>query len=639
MISRDTPALLCGVQSIFSALKDSRLFTPAANQHNLEIILGFRFNRVMGGIYMSRLLAVSCFLLCCTGIGVAQQSDASQQAPSSVESMDHTPVFHVNVVSRTTKAVNYRHHSGKTTLDLRGTELMPQAKGRVSVESRTGRMEIDADVQNLTPARTFGPEYLTYVLWAITPEGRPSNLGELDPRDGKSSVKVTTDLQAFGLIVTAEPYFAVTQPSNLVVLENVVLPSTKGWEVPIDTKFDLLERGQYTLNMSPAQLPSTTADPKTPTDLLEAQNAIAIARADGADKYAPDVLGKAQDFLNRAEDYVARKQSDKAISTVARGAVQSAEDARVLTIRKRQQEQQEAERRAMEEREAQARAQAEQAQQQEATAKAQAEERARQAEQAQQERAAAEQAKADAERARQDAETAKAAAIQQQQLAQNQAQQAQLTAQQAEQARLQTERDAQQTRERLLQQLNQVLQTKETARGLIVDMPDVLFDTGKYTLKAGARERLAKVAGILLAYPNLHVQVEGHTDNVGGVDFNQQLSQERADSVRSFLTSQGVRPENIDARGFGMTQPVASNTTSAGRQLNRRVDLVVTGEAIGNSTGAANQQVPASGPATSAAPAQAPASGSTPASGNPNLQPVPVQPVPNQTGSPQQPQP
>lgn len=582
---------------------------------------------------MSKLL---CLLLCLAGMTFARQSDSGQQPTSSVEPMDHTPVFHVNVVSRSTKAVNYRHHSGKTTLDLRGTELMPEAKGHVSVESRTGRLEIDADVDGLKPARTFGPEYLTYVLWAITPEGRPSNLGEFNPRDdGKSSVKVSTDLQAFGLIVTAEPYFAVTQPSNIVVLENVVRPNTKGWEEPIDTKFDLLERGQYALDLNPAQLPATNADPKTPSDLLEARNAVAIARAEGADKYAPEVLAKAQDFLNRAEDYVARKQSTKAISTVARGAVQSAEDARILTIRKRQQEQQEAERRAMQEREAQARAQAEQSQQQEAAAKAQTEQEARQRAQAEQDRLAAEQAKADAERARQEAEVAKAAAVQQQQLAQNQAQQAQLTAQQAQQARLQAEQETQQTRERLLQQLNQVLQTKESARGLIVDMPDVLFDTGKYTLKPGARERLAKVAGILLAYPNLHVQVEGHTDSVGGADFNQQLSQERADSVRGFLAAQGVRPDSIEARGFGMTQPVASNSTASGRQLNRRVDLVVTGEAIGTTAGAQNQQGPGTAPANTGAPLQAPASNSTPASGNPDMQRVPVQSPPASTTNPQ----
>jgi outer membrane protein OmpA-like peptidoglycan-associated protein len=527
-------------------------------------------------------------LLLLVGFAFAQQPENGQSQTNTVEPMDHTPVFRVSVISRSTEAVNYRHHSGKTSLDFRGTELMPQAKGRATVESRTGRLEINTEVEHLQSARTFGPEYLTYVLWAITPEGRASNLGEIVIHNGESSIKVTTDLQAFGLIVTAEPYFAVTRPSNLVVLENMVRPNTKGWEEPISTKFDALERGQYTVDVNAAQLPATSADQETPIDLLEARNAVAIARAEGAERYAPDSLRKAEDFLNRGEVYLLQGQNSKAIATVARGAVQSAEDARVLSISKRQEEQREAERRASEQREMQARSEAEQAQQQEAASRAEAEEQAHQRSEAEQQRYAAEQAKADAERMRQEAETARAQAIAQQQEAQSQAQQAQMRAQQAEEARVQTEQQAQQTRAQLLSQLNQVLETRETARGLIVNMPDVLFDSGQYTLKPGARERLAKVAGILIAHPNLHVQVEGHTDNVGGFAVNEQLSQRRADSVRSFLLQQGVNPQSIESRGFGMTQPVASNSTPTGRQLNRRVDLVVTGEAIGT-TGALQQ--------------------------------------------------
>src|SRR3989475_2968403 len=406
------------------------------------------------------------------------------------------------------------------------------------------------------------------------------------PEDGKSSVRVSTDLKAFGFIVTAEPYFSVTRPSDMVVLENVVKSNTKGWEQPIDTKFDVVERGQYTVDITAAKLASSTADPKTPNDLLQARNAVAIAQAEGGDRYAADTMRKAEDFLARAEDYLRREQSGKAISTVARGATQAAEDARVLTLERRQQEQQDAERTAMRER-------AEQAQQQEAEAKAQAEQESRQREQAERDRQTTEQAKADADRARQEAEAAKADALAQQQTAQSQAQQAQLAAQQAEQARLQAEQEKEQTRARLLQQLNQVLQTRESARGLIVDMPDVLFDTGKYTLKPGARERLAKVAGILMAYPDLHVQVEGHTDNVGGVDFNQQLSEKRAAAVRDFLVQQGVKSTDIESRGFGMDQPVATNATVTGRQLNRRVDLVVTGQAVGTPAGVANPAQPA----------------------------------------------
>jgi outer membrane protein OmpA-like peptidoglycan-associated protein len=534
-----------------------------------------------------------------------------------VEPMDHTPVYRVKVVSRSAKAVNYRHHSGKTSLDFAGTNLMPEAKGHAKVESRTGRLEIEADLEHLRPATAFGPEYLTYVLWAITPEGRASNLGEIGILDdGKSSIKVTTDLQAFGLIVTAEPYFAVTRPSDLVVLENVVRPHTQGWEEPIDTKFDALERGQYTVDLDASRLPATSAHPNTPIDLLEARNAVAIARAEGADKYASDSFRKAEDFLQRGEDYLQRRQSAKAIATVARGAVQAAEDARVLAIRTRQKEQEEAERRAMEQRAADAEDQARAAQARQEAAQEQADREARERAAAEREREAAEQAKAEAVEARRQAEAAQAAALAQQQVAQNQAAQAQLNAQQAEQARRQVEQQAQETRLRLLQQLNQVLQTKETARGLIVDMPDVLFDTGKHTLKPGARQRLSKVAGILAIYPDLHIQVEGHTDNVGGVEFNQQLSEQRASSVRAFLVEQGVRPESIESRGAGMSEPVASNDSAAGRQLNRRVDLVVTGKAIGTTVGTIEQPSTAS-PTTQPTPSNGYPAGSLPDTNTP----------------------
>jgi outer membrane protein OmpA-like peptidoglycan-associated protein len=515
-------------------------------------------------------------------------------------------------VARTTKAVNYRHHSGKTTVDMRGTSLMPDAKGHATVESRTGRLEINTDLDRLTSSTAFGPEYLTYVLWAITPEGRATNLGEVDPHDGRSSIKVTTDLQAFGLIVTAEPYFAVTRPSDVVVMENVVRSNTKGWEEPIDARFEALERGQYTVDLQGVRLPASAPDSRTPIDLLEARNAVAIARAEGADKYAPDTFQKAEDFLQRGEDYLVRKQNSKAIATVARGAVQSAEDARVLTIRKRQEEEQEAERQATLKREADARAQADEAQQREAAARAQADEDARRREEAERDRREAERAKAEAERARQDAEAARTEALVQQQAAQAQAQQAQLSAQQIQQQELQT-------RQRLLEQLNQVLQTRESARGLIVNMPDVLFDTGKYTLKPGARERLAKVAGILQAYPDLHVEVEGHTDNVGGVEFNQRLSEDRANTVRSFLVAQGVRPDTIQSHGSGMSEPVASNDTASGRQMNRRVDMVVTGQTIGTTTGPVERPANPSYPAQSA-PAASPTYQTQPATPPPTPQ-------------------
>jgi len=508
----------------------------------------------------------------------------AQQSPTVVTSQEvthasQTPVYRVQVVGRTTKAVNYRHHSS-TEVKFQGTKLDPNGEGKAKVESRTGRIHIDAEFENLPKPSIYGPEYLTYVLWAITPEGRPSNLGEVLPKkDGKSELSVTTDLQAFGLILTAEPYFAVTIPSDQVIFENVVKHHTKGWEEPIDAQFDALQRGEYTVEVSPSQLASQTADEKMPTDLKEAINAVAIARAAGAQQYASSSLSKAEDFLARAQDYHQRKQGDKAISTAARGAVQSAEDARLLTIRRKQEEAREAERRQTEEAQAQ-RQLAESQKQQAESERAKAEEAKQQADQA----------RTQAEQSRLQAEQAQAAALAQKQAAQAESERAQQQAQQAQQQAQQAEQEKEQTRARLLQQLNQVLQTRESARGLIVSMPDVLFDFNKYTLKGEARERLAKVSGILLAYPGLNVQVEGHTDNVGSDEYNQKLSEERADAVREFLVTQGVSSGNVTAQGFGKTQPAASNDSASGRQLNRRVELVVNGSTIGNAVNPASPE-------------------------------------------------
>jgi hypothetical protein len=225
---------------------------------------------------MNRPLALICALLLAACVH-------AQQDAAPVEPMDQTPLFHVKVISRSTKAVNYRHRGGSTTVDFKGTALMPEASGRAKVDSKAGRLEINAEFARFQPATMFGPEYLTYVLWAITPEGRAVNLGEIVPNSaGKISLNVTTQLQAFGLIVTAEPYFSVTRPGDKVVAENIIRQETKGLEQPIDARFEMLESGQYTVDMSATQLPASTADSKTPLDLLEARNAVAIAKAAGA---------------------------------------------------------------------------------------------------------------------------------------------------------------------------------------------------------------------------------------------------------------------------------------------------------------------------------------------------------------------
>jgi len=504
------------------------------------------------------------------------QDAAPQAMNQNTGQNDQMPVFRVNVFARTTKAVNYRHRGGSTTVDIRGTDLMPEVGGHAKVDGKGGRLAISVELTHLQPASKFGGQFLTYVLWAITPEGRAVNLGEVLPGDnGKDKIDVTTDLQAFGLIVTAEPYYSVTHPSNQVVAENIIRQETKGFEEPIDAKFDVLEGAQYTIDVPAAQLPSSQADAKVPLDLLEARNAVAIAKAAGAKQYAPDSLAKAEDMLQRAEDYYQRKQGRTPIGTAARGATQMAEDARVLTLRRIEQEKLDAERRAHEEAQAKAEADARAAQEQAAQAQAQSDEDARR-------RAAAEQAQAEAQRQQ-------AAALAQQQQAEAATTAANQAAAEAERQRAEADRQRQdairqkeEMRARLLAQLNQVLQTRDTARGLIVSMPDVLFDFNKYTLKPEARERLARISGIVLAYPDLKLQVEGYTDSIGSDEYNQTLSDKRAESVRDYLVSSGVSMNNVAAQGMGKADPIADNSTAAGRKLNRRVEMIVSGDVIGS---------------------------------------------------------
>jgi outer membrane protein OmpA-like peptidoglycan-associated protein len=481
------------------------------------------------------------------GAAFAQEMNPTAQQPPpqqpQAQMREGVPVYRVEVVGRDIPAINYLHRSGATRIGFQGTSLLAQGRGEAKVQSERGKMNIDLKLEGLVPANSFGQEYLTYVLWAITPEGRPVNLGEILPQGTKTAIAVTTDLQAYGLIITAEPYFAVTMPSDLVVMQNYVLPDkTQGIIEQITAHATLLPRGAYTQTAGQhTVLNPITRDERSPLELYEAINAVQIAQANGADKYASDTFQRAQLNLTNAQD-MDKKRDRKEQVTYAREAVQAAEDARIITIRKKQEEDKQ---------------QAQQAQTDAQQAAAAAQQAANQQ--------ALERAQADAAAARAQADAANA------QAAQRQAEQS------AQQATQQTE----QIREKLKEQLNQVLATRETARGLIVNMSDVLFDTGQYTLKPGAREKLAKVSGILLAYPNLQLQVEGYTDNVGSQDFNQTLSEKRAGAVRDYLTSQGVSMTNISAAGYGMNDPIADNSTSQGRAENRRVQMVVSGSSIG----------------------------------------------------------
>jgi len=523
-------------------------------------------------------------------------AQTTNQTPTQTVTLESQPIYKITVVSRTAKAVNYRHRSGATKIDFVGTALMPDARGEAKVESKKGYIEIEVEFKKMNSAPKYGPEYLTYVLWAITPEGRAQNLGEilLDSND-RGKLNVSTELQAFGLIVTAEPYYAVTQPSDVVVMENVLRADTLGKAELIDAKYELLKRGSYEFKADQSAVKNFATDnKKTPLYLWEARNAVQIARWAGADKYATDSFAKAERLLKQAEDYKARKQ-DKPSSMIAREAIQTSEDARLIALDRQQQEKLATERREAAERqaaeqakaaeEARLRAQAEEQQRLEAARRAQAEEQSRldqqRRAQAEADRQAAMAERLAAEKAKAEADAARAAALQQQQLLAQQAEQARLAQSAAEQARLTAEQDKERLRQQLLQQFNMILETRDSARGLIVNMSDVLFDTAKYTLRPLAREKLARVSGIILSHPGLRIEVEGHTDSVGSDEYNQKLSEQRAGSVKDYLANQGIKMDVLTARGFGESSPVADNNTASGRQQNRRVELVVSGEVIG----------------------------------------------------------
>jgi outer membrane protein OmpA-like peptidoglycan-associated protein len=581
-------------------------------------------------------------LLTVCGVLTAQ-APAPNQTQERRENADRaasglTPIYRVTVTERTAKAISYQHRSGATKIDFGGTALMPNAHGEAKVESKKGYIEIEVEFRNMTEATQFGGEYLTYVLWAVTPEGRTSNLGEILRGGGTSGkLDVTTELQAFGLIVTAEPYFAVSRPSDVVVMENVVRADTKGKIELIDAKYELLQRGQYE---HLANVLDLKVNGNMPLELYEARNAVNIARKSGADRFATDTFEKAQSNLKQSEAYRARNAGSKPVTMTARQAVQIAEDSRAIAVKRQDDDLLAAERQAGAAREARAENAAARAKNattvaENATANAQSETSriAREAESARlsaqseadrlkrdnDDKTRASLAEADrlkrendnrtqasvdeADRLKREndlrASTAQSTADRLKQdndakmaAAQNEADRlrrdndSQKANAQSELDRIasekrQLEADKTELRSQLLLQFNTILQTRDTARGLIVNMSDVLFDTAKFSLRPEAREKLAKVAGIVSGHPGLRLDVEGHTDNVGGDDYNQQLSEQRGSAVRDYLTQQGMQPNSVSTKGFGKTQPVASNETASGRQQNRRVELVISGEIIG----------------------------------------------------------
>jgi outer membrane protein OmpA-like peptidoglycan-associated protein len=525
------------------------------------------------------------FKIASISLAVAMTLAASAQAQTQTQVWQDadkpTSTYRINVVSRTTRAVSYRHRSGSTKINFQGTDLMPAAAGEAKVESKRGALEIEGEFFGLDRPTSFGNEYLTYVLWAISPEGRPVNIGEVlvgENRRGK--LKVTTDLQAFALIVTAEPYYAVRRPSNVVVLENATRSDTVGTTEIVDAKYELIDRGGYIptgYTFDPVVL-----DAKLPLEFFEARNALRIAQSAGAERYAAKSYEKAVGQMNEANALATRRhENKKSLISLSREVVQTAEDAREIAVKHREEERTEAERRAGAAREAHSQARASEESDRRVNAEAATADAVRQRDEADRQNLGAQAAAQQAARAQANAEEARNDARMHQQAAEADSDRNRAAAVSSDAQLQQAIRDREELRARLLQQFNLILETRDTARGLVVNMSDLLFDSGKYTLRPLAREKLAKISGIVLAYPSLNLAVEGNTDSVGTDLFNQQLSEQRAEGVRSYLTQQGVPASSTTATGFGKTRPIASNDTPEGRQQNRRVELVVSGEVIG----------------------------------------------------------
>ena len=496
-------------------------------------------------------------------------------------------------VTRTTKAVHYRLQGGSTKIDFQGTDLLQRASGEAKVEGKKTNFQIEVKFQSLEDATKFGLEYLTYVLWAVSPQGRPVNLGEVTLDHGNAHLKATTDLQTFGMIVTAEPYFAVTAPGNMVVMESA--PVLAAGTENIEAKYDLVSRGTYSSSNTHIQDAIFGIDSKTPLELFEARNALRIAHIAAADKYANSIISKAGQQLMHAEEIYRQKSNKAAVEAAAKEATETAEEARLMAVKQKAEDEaqaaaaaREAKARADADAEAKRRADAEKATAQAEAARVEAEKAKAEALKMKQE---AEAAAAEAARQKAAAEKATAEAVAQQQMlaaetdkARQAAAQSESLRQQAEKEKQQAEYEKQELRARLLQQLNSILATRDSARGLVANMSDVLFRSGSFELLPGARERLAKVSGIVLAYPSLHVTVEGHTDSVGTDEYNQQLSERRAQAVRDYFVQQGINSAAVEAHGYGKSEPIASNDTPEGRQQNRRVELILAGEAIGTET-------------------------------------------------------
>ncbi len=479
---------------------------------------------------------------------------AANSFAQTVEVRREIPTAQVSVAKRATLAVTYKDEDG-TSVNMVGTNLNRQAAGKAEVKRKEGRTRVRLEMENIGHPQALGAYYTTYILWAIAPEGQADNLAEL-PIKSKFNIEVTTSFQTFGLIITAEPHSAVKLPSPVIIAENAL---RKGTEGAIQASRIEYSGDPGTLYVVASQdEPSFSADYNTPLLILGARRSVQIARRAGARRFAEPELREAEVKLEALEQTWPRDRKDEEkYSGLARDVMRLGERARELAL----------------ERDYQARLDAERREASNAIAEAQGEaDRAK--EQAAAYRDALARAEAEVTTARnrvQEALTEADKAKAREELARAEAEQARIEAQQAKQ-------DKAAIQDRLFVSISEILETRREARGLIVNLSDVLFDFNQASLKTGAKEKLSKLAGILLAYPGTYrIEIEGHTDGIGSQDYNQKLSEDRAETVHSYLAGAGIPADRIVAvRGFGKIRPVATNDTPEGRQQNRRVEIVIS---------------------------------------------------------------
>jgi len=487
-------------------------------------------------------------------------------------------------VKRATLAVRYAEGK-KTSVNLTGTSLAPRVLGKVDVEYKRNDARIKIKVENLDSPQVLGPFYTTYVVWAVTPEGQVENLIEL-PSGYAAEVQTQSSAQTFGVIISAEPHNAVKMPSQKVVAETTLPKSTTSYGVQTTQAEYRVDKGAFYDTREDSVL---KADYTTPRLVLGARRSLDIARRAGAKEFARDEFKQAEEKLVTLEQiWPYNLKNDTRFSGLARDVMRLAQVARDQSIEREAQARIEDERQERLRRLEETRAQAEAAKAEAERVKLEAERMRAEAELS---RAKAEAAKAEAEKAERaaaeerarreestrEAERAQASARQREEAARLETQRARAETERAQRAADEAKRERDAALQKLYVSLSEILDTKRETRGFIVNLGDVLFDTGRATLKPGAREKLSKLAGILVAYPGqLTLEIEGHTDSVGSDEMNNKLSQSRAQSVSDYLSGAGVKSDRVKAvRGFGKSKPIATNDTAAGRQMNRRVEVVI----------------------------------------------------------------